>query len=655
MPRAASSGEDRSPARLVFLERIGTMIEIEQVLEFYKIKEKLSELALTEKAKQEIQELKPYLSESRLAAAQRETEEARILIERAGNPPLVSLQGMMELMKAANRGECLSAEQLETFGNALVAVGRLKAYLQKCKGYEISLAYEEDRLCVLEELKDAIRTQIRGGRVDDYASKLLCSLREGIERTSERMREKAENILRSNKECMSDSFSTIRNGHICIPVKKEYKFRISGMVIDKSSTGNTLFMEPSSAAKYYEELVGLRLDEENEERRILYVLTAMVADSAESMEQNIDTIEKLDFAFAKGKLSLLYGGVRPVITTDRRIILKSARHPLIDREICVPLQFEMGGDVRGIVITGPNTGGKTVAIKTVALNCLMAQSGLHVTCEEAQISMNSQFLCDIGDGQNLSENLSTFSAHITNILDILRRVEKDSLVVLDELGSGTDPAEGMGIAVAVLEELKKSGALFLVTTHYPEIKEYAERESGLLNARMTFDRDSLKPLYQMIIGEAGESCAFYIAKKLGMPYSMLRRASMAAYGEEYTLALPGEESDEFLKLSAEKIVKKKKVHHQQEADKFQLGDSVFVLPDRKIGIVCQTANEKGVLRIQLPDRKIWINHKRIKLHVAAEELYPEDYDFSIIFDTVENRKLRHQMDRKYTQGVIHYE
>ena len=628
------------------------MIKIEQAIEFHKIKEQLCEYARTDRAKEMLMNLTPQLSESRLAAALRETGEARALLEKAGNPPLVSLQGIMELIRAAEKGDCLNAAELEEIAAALTAVERLKTYLNRCKMYEISLAYEEERLNELPDLREELRMQIRGGRVEDSASKLLKSLREEVERTSDRMREKADAVMRANKECMSDSFSTVRNGHICIPVKKEYKFRINGSVIDKSSTGNTLFVEPAAAAKCYEELTILKLDEENEERRVLYTLTAMVADAAEVMAQNISAIEKLDFVFAKGRLSLEQDAAEPKINMERRIVLKDARHPLIEKAVCVPLQFRIGDGVNGIVITGPNTGGKTVAIKTVALSCMMAQCGLHVTCREADICMNSQFLCDIGDGQNLSENLSTFSAHITNVLDILRQVDKDSLVIMDELGSGTDPAEGMGIAVAILEELKKSGALFLVTTHYPEVKEYAEREEKLCNARMTFDRESLKPLYQLVIGEAGDSCAFYIAKKLGMPGSMLRRAALAAYGREDVIEA-GEET--LARTSAAKLQKAKKACRQEAAVRYQLGDSVMVLPDKRIGIVCQTADEKGMLRVQLPDRKIWINHKRVRLHVKASELYPEDYDFSIIFDTVENRKLRHDMSRKYTTGTIELE
>lgn len=468
------------------------------------------------------------------------------------------------------------------------------------------------------------------------------------------MKQKAEQLMRANKECMADSYCTTRNGRICVPVKKEYKFKISGSVIDKSATGNTFFIEPISVAKFYEELQMLRISEENEVYRILYTLTAMVAEAIPQMNENIRVMEKLDFIFSKGKLSMDMDAVEPDINTDRRIILKDARHPLMDRSINVPLQFEIGRQARGIIITGPNTGGKTVAIKTVMLSCIMAQCGLHVACREADICMNSSYLCDIGDGQNIAENLSTFSAHIKNVLEVLREVSRDSLVIMDEMGSGTDPTEGMGIAVAILEQLRKSNCLFLVTTHYPEVKEYADTTQDIINARMTFDKETLKPTYQMVIGEAGESCAFYIADRLGMPNEMLKTAVKAAYGEaavrDYRFR---EEENSVRNQSANKIIKVKKAAPKTDLGaKYRLGDSVMVFPDKKIGIVCEPVNEKGVLRVQLPDKKIWINHKRVKLQVAAEELYPADYDFSIIFETVENRKLKHTMERKYTEEVL---
>lgn len=627
------------------------MNQTENILEFDKIKENWKALASTEWAKKEIEETVPCLSEQELRAKLRDTTEARIILEKCGNPPLTSLEGIEELLVIAQKGGCLSAAQLEKLGMTLVSFRRMKAYLERGKAYNLSLPYYEENLDSLEELEQMITMQIRNGNVDDGASPLLKNLRNAIVRGEDKMREKADSVIRSNKECMSDSFSTIRNGHICIPVKKEYKFRISGSVIDKSSTGNTLFIEPTAVAKYYEELQNLKLDEENEERRILYTLSAMTADSSEILERDIKMMEKLDYIFSKGKLSLDYEGTAPNINMERRIVLKDGRHPLMDKTVCVPLQFSIGNGINGIVITGPNTGGKTVAIKTVALNCMMAQCGLHVAAKEADICMNSNFLCDIGDGQNLSENLSTFSAHITNVLDILKKVNSDSLVIMDELGSGTDPTEGMGIAIAILEELAKSGALYLVTTHYPEVKQYAQKKQGVVNARMTFDKESLKPLYQLVIGEAGESCAFHITKKLGMPGNMLQTAAHAAYGEVAEWLVEDENNKTLEKAHTPKIQRVKKTNRQQSrALSFNLGDSVMIYPEKKIGIVCETTNDKGVLRVQLPGKKIWINHKRVKLHVAATQLYPEDYDFSIIFDSVENRKLRHQMEKHHVEG-----
>ena len=547
----------------------------------------------------------------------------------------------------AVKGDCLSISRLEDLEKALVAVMRLKHYLNRSKQWELSLAYYEENLDCLDDLKEAIHQQIRNGRIDDNASKDLKSFRMEIEQNEKSMREKADAVIRANKDRLSDHFSTLRNGHICIPVKKECKHKIKGSVIDQSATGSTLFIEPASVGKYYEALQLLRICEENEERRILYSLSAMTADYAEILEQNIRMIEKLDFIFSKGKLSLEYGGTEPTIHTQRYIRLEDGRHPLMSPSECVPLQFEIGKNFDGVVITGPNTGGKTVAIKTVALNCMMAQCGLHVACKKAEICINSNFLCDIGDGQNLSENLSTFSAHIVNVLEILKYADKDSLIIMDELGSGTDPTEGMGIAIAILEQLQKSGGLFLVTTHYPEVKLYAAEQSRIANAKMTFDKESLKPLYQLVIGEAGESCAFYIAGKMGMPESMLKTAMKAAYNKaELSESLKQAVSKNHLeKRKTPGIQKAKKHQNTRLGQEFQLGDSVLVYPDKKIGIICQTANEKGVLRVQMANKKIWINHKRVKLHVAAEKLYPADYDFSIIFDSVKNRKLRHQIDR----------
>ena len=677
----------------------------EQQIEFDKIKELWSTLAITKDAKEKIAGAGVILNELELRKQLRDTTNARELIEKLGAPPLQNVTEILEIMTIAERGECLTPYQLERVEKVLVVVERLKLYLSHGKQFGNPLAYYDENLDEQKELREEICRQIRNEAVDDRASRTLQDVRARIQRCVEEMKQKAEQIIRGNKECMADTYYTMRNGRVCVPVKKEYKFRIPGSVIDRSSTGSTFFIEPVGVAKLFEELQLFRIEEEDEVYKILYTLTAMVSDAIPFMTENMKMIEKLDFIFSKGKLSIDLGCTEPAINLDRRVVLKAARHPLMDKAVNIPLDFTLGtlvsgqdhvrdneqadgrsieqadgrsneradgrsveqadgrsveqaddrkcAGIRGIVITGPNTGGKTVAIKTVMLNSYMAQCGLHVTCEEADLCMNANYLCDIGDGQNLSENLSTFSAHIKNVLEILKQVNSDSLVIMDELGSGTDPAEGMGIAVAILEELKKSGANFLVTTHYPEIKEYAARTEGIVNARMTFDRETLMPTYKMVIGEAGESCAFYIADRLGMPEHMLQVAARAAYGEEAARDYQFHNKESIQKASGGKIAKEKKSHVDKTLGaKFQIGDSVMVYPDKKIGIVCEPVNDKGVLRVQVADRKIWINHKRVKLHVKAEELYPEDYDFSIIFDSVENRKARHDMERKYTEEII---
>ncbi len=628
---------------------------IESQIEFNRIKQIWSDLAITAKAKELIADRWIILDESKLKRELKDTTEAKELIEKLGNPPLQDVSEILEILEIAKKGDCLSPYQLERVQGILTALDRLSSYLKRGQQYQNSLSYYDESLNSQEELREEIAAQIRGERVDDHASKQLFDIRMQIQQLEDAMKQKAESVIRNNRDCMAENFYTTRNGRICVPVKREYRYKIAGSLVDKSGTGSTLFIEPDGVTKLGEEVQGLRIDEENEVYRILYTLTALVSECTDSLTENIHLIEKLDYSFSKGKLSLYLDAREPSINLDRRIVLDAARHPLMDPQVCVPLTFELGIDNRGIVITGPNTGGKTVAIKTVMLNSVMAQCGLHVCCKNADICMNSGYFCDIGDGQNLNDNLSTFSSHIKNVLNILKEIDSDSFVIMDELGSGTDPQEGMGIAIAILEELRKSGANFLVTTHYPEVKEYADRSDGIVNARMTFDKQTLQPTYKMVIGQAGESCAFYIADRLGMPKDMLNIAVSAAYGEGAvnTYAF---NNKEFEKMNSGRKIRKTVSGRKMNltSGKFEIGDSVMVYPDKKIGIVCEEVNDKGVLRVQIAGRKIWINHKRVKLHVKADELYPEEYDMSIVFDSVENRKKRHDMERKYTTETIEY-
>ena len=627
-----------------------------ETIGYYHILEKLKECAATENAGNRIMEMVPILSETELRKQQRDTTQARAMIELAGTPPIPAMEHVEEYLQKAVRGDMLLPEQLEETGMFLSAVRRLKSYLLRGEEGRISLAYYNQNLAFPEELQEEIERCIRGGRVDDYASAYLKDIKKQIQILEEKVSERAERALKTNRQYLNDSFVVTRNGRFCIPVKKECRSMVPGSVVEQSSTGATLFIEPEAVANLREELEIYRIEEDAEERKILYTLTNMTAEREAELMEDIRVIQKLDFMFAKGKLSLEMDAVEPKINLEQYMELKGARHPMLEKESCVPLDFQIGRGIRGVIITGPNTGGKTVAIKTVALMSAMACSGLHVPCREADICMQNQILCDIGDGQNISDNLSTFSAHIKNVLDILKRVRPDSLVIMDERGSGTDPQEGMGIAISILEELRRSGALFLVTTHYPEVKEYADRYGDVQNARMEFDRDSLKPLYRLKVGEAGESCALYIAKRLGFPDKMLAAAAREAYGERSEALIQNMHlhggSSRLEKLHAPRIEKAAVVRDSMDAvRKFTRGDSVTILPDEKIGIVVKPADKNGNVLVQLRNEKMLISHKRLRLKVAAAELYPEDYDFSIIFDTVEVRKARHKMGKHHMEGL----
>lgn len=630
-------------------------------LEFDKILERLAANALSETVKTRCLGLKPSLIEADVRRRMDETTQAKRIIEQNGTPPLSSMSELLKVIDLIAIEAMLMPDQIAHVSSFLVSCRRMKAYLRKAEATDSKIAWYGGSIYELAELENEIARCIRNGIVDDKASARLDGTRRQIVAVTDQIKAKLDALLRKNKAWFSESFVSIRNGCYTLPVKREHKNDVVGTVIELSNTGGTCFIEPSSVGRLQGELYALQIEEDSEVRRILYSLTALVCDNLPSIKISIETMETLDFLFAKGMLSISMKASPVGINTKREIYMRNARHPLLNSNSAVPLNFEVGEKTSGVVITGPNTGGKTVALKTVGLLSLMAQSGLHVPADEdSSFCMHNLILCDIGDGQSIAENLSTFSSHMKNIIEILKQANEESLVLLDELGSGTDPAEGMGLAIAILDELCEKGCLFAVTTHYPQVKEYVVNKPGLVNARMAFDKESLMPLYRLEIGEAGESCALYIAQRLGMPRQMLKRAHEAAYGEfceEPWLAaqqnMPSKPAPDKAS-TAPRIVKQKepKIEIQSPGGKFNIGDSVIVYPLQEIGIVYARSNEKGEIGVQVKGSKRLVNHKRIKLHVAASELYPEDYDFSIIFDSVENRKARRIVERRHEEGNV---
>ncbi len=635
------------------------MIKSYYTLEFDKVLSELSDFALSIDVKEKLLALTPSLSERECKKNMRDTSDAKKVLENVGTPPLTSMNDLKKTLALAEKGSMLTPEQLTSLASFIHSCKRMVSFLKKAEYLEVNLAYYSMSFIDLDDVYEEIDRSIRNEKVDDSASKTLQDIRRKIENIHASVKAKLETILRSKKDYLTDFNIVNRNGRFVLPVKKAYKNQVAGSVIDTSSTGSTVFIEPSAIGKLQEELSLLQIDEDNEVRRILYTLSALVDDNMTALVTNTGYMETLDFIFAKAKYSCKIKANEVPITTNRTIKIVKGRHPLFKSEECVPLDLEFGENYRGIVITGPNTGGKTVALKTVGLLSLMAQCGLHVPAEiGSSFAMHSNYLCDIGDGQSISENLSTFSAHIKNIVAILETVSHESLVLLDELGSGTDPAEGMGIAVAILDELRKKNCLFLATTHYPEIKDFAKNTPSLINARMDFDRENLKPLYKMQIGEAGESCALSIAERLGLPKHLLKRAKKEAYHNEKvspkTERFKSNFDDEKIseRKVASKIVKDIKFKNNELKDKFQMGDSVTILPEKAIGIVYKPANDKGDLVVQIKGEKKYVNHTRVKLKVKASELYPPDYDFDIIFDTVSNRKARHKMTKGHNPDLV---
>lgn len=637
-----------------------------QTLEFDKILAQLAGYAMSDGARERLLALEPTLRENQCVSRMNETTEARKILDAMGNPPLALMKELTPILQEVRQGAMLFPDQLVSVSQFLSSCKRMKAYLKKCEFLNVDVAFYGGSLQELNGLHEEIERSIRNGTVDSSASPGLGQVRRKLEHAQAAVKSKLAELLRSKKEWFADGYVTTRGGRFVLPVKKDYKNQISGTVIESSGTGSTCFIEPASVRKLQDEITVLQIEEDEEIRKVLCRLTELVEEQLAVIEMNQGYMETLDFIFAKAKLSAAMKAIAVPLTTDRTIIIRQGRHPLLKQEGCVPLDFRLGGEYQGIVITGPNTGGKTVALKTVGLLSLMAQSGLHVPAAEGtRFCMNNAVLCDIGDGQSISENLSTFSSHMTRIIQILEQASDESLVLLDELGSGTDPAEGMGIAVAILDELRRRNCLFVATTHYPQVKEFALRSAGLVNARMEFDRDSLKPLYSLQIGEAGESCALHIAKRLGFPAHLLQQAYEEAYRPGNGSAGYAGDGSGAVKASPEAMPSAAEAPAQvrkaggaprlqktappkpvsQGGLKYQIGDSVTVYPQKAVGIIFKRADEKGLLGVQLKGKKQFINHKRVKLLVAATELYPDNYDFSIIFDTVANRKARHKMEK----------
>ncbi len=506
--------------------------KILHTLEFNKILTQLEEYAASELGAERIRKLKPSTSFDEVVLLQKETDEAAHVLRLKGHAPLSGIFNINPHIKRTQIGGMLNPFELVQIGNTIHAGRSMKRFIEELiedNGLEIPILAEKvDQIAVMTPLEHDIKNAIdEGGEVLDSASPELRSIRQQKRRNENRIREKLESLIRGRnaQKMLSDAIITIRNERYVIPVKQEYRSHYQGIVHDQSSSGQTLFIEPQAVVDLNNGLREMQVKENREIERILIELSSKVAEAADDLLILVEALESLDFIFAKARFGKAMKATSPDINKEGRIQLFKARHPLIPPEEVVANDISLGTDFSTIVITGPNTGGKTITLKTTGLLTLMGQAGLHIPASEgSELAVFREVFADIGDEQSIEQSLSTFSSHMVNIVDILKHVDHESLVLFDELGAGTDPQEGSALAISILDDVYSRGARVIATTHYPELKAYAYNRDGVINASVEFDVETLKPTYRLLIGVPGRSNAFEISKRLGLSEEIITHA-----------------------------------------------------------------------------------------------------------------------------------
>lgn len=634
-----------------------------ETLEWNKIIATLKEFAISDIGSELIDKMKPSIDPVEINRWLEEVTEVKKLLSSGSSVPLHSLKGVDKILLSIEKESALKPNSLSSMGTFLKECTRMKKFLVDRIGLAPTVASYGESLYELDYIYEEIIRCITGDHVVDRASSSLTKIRKKISICDERIKTKINSILKSSKYAtyLQDRVVSQRYGRYVVPVKSEYRAHVTGDVIDKSSTGSTLFIEPKEIKNLQSQMNLLRIDEDAEIYQILCYLTGLISEKTHEIKTNVQIMGNYDFLFAKGKYSNSLNANQVKINTEKKIIIKEGRHPLLGKS-AVPLNFRIGENYRALVITGPNTGGKTVALKTVGLFSIMVQHGLHIPADKnSTFSPYMDILVDIGDGQSIENSLSTFSSHIKNIIDIINVCHSHSLVIIDEVGTGTDPGEGMGLATAILEKLYDKGVTLLATTHFSEIKDFALKSPGFQNGSMEFDINTLKPKYKLNIGESGDSNAFLIALRLGMNNGLIERAHEITYKEKKSYTDQYHNTDKSKKQRAEielaqksaaiEQVEKKNSQKQSQRYIFSVGDCVKLLTLGGTGIVVEAEDRKGMVTVLYKKKKLKINQKRLALYIDSKELYPDEYDMDIVTETKENRKKDKILSKKHVKDM----
>lgn len=547
------------------------------LLEFDKIKEQLQKHAATTLGKEKVSELLPFFHFEQVAHALEETDEALMVIRLKGQAPFGGIRDVRAAVQRSVIGGMLNENELVEIETTLHGARRLKKFIESVQAddeADVPILIEH---CTQIEPCNALEMEIRrcidrDGRISDDASPELKLVRNQLRSYESRIREKLEQLIRlsDNQKKLSDSIITIRNDRYVIPVKQEYRSSFGGIVHDQSASGQTLFIEPNAVVMINNQLREAQAKERVEIEKILFALSEKVASYSDTLQLNVKQLAMLDFIFAKAAYAKKVNATKPKLNQNRYLRYDSARHPLIPSEEVVPISLELGGSYDTIVITGPNTGGKTVTLKTVGLLTLMAQAGLHIpVAEGSEATVFEHIFADIGDEQSIEQSLSTFSSHMTNIVSILNHINERSLVLFDELGAGTDPEEGAALAIAILDHVHHIGARCVATTHYSELKAYAYNRESVINASVEFNAKTLKPTYKLLIGVPGRSNAFEISKRLGLKASIIDAAKRQVSSETTSVDNMIIELEKTKNKAERELAEAKRIRNEVEIDKRQ--------------------------------------------------------------------------------------
>ncbi|UPK42802.1 endonuclease MutS2 [Paenibacillus pabuli] len=654
-------------------------------LGYPQIQKNVAACALSYLGKRYAKDMRPMVDASLIQMRLEETAEAAALIRYGASVPIPSLDGMENIMDLLGTGYLFTERDFSHLAQFLRSCAQLMKYMEGKSEVAPTVSRYASSMIQIESLLNEIERCIHSGRIQDQASKELIRIRKKMTVNEERMKRKLDSLISKHRSIMQENVISQRGGRTVLPIKKEFRKHVKGSVLDESGSGQTVYIEPAELVGLQMELASLQAEESREEMKILGDLTSLAESYNREISLNTETVGILDFLIAKAKYAATMDGRTVRVNANGRVRLQGARHPLMGSSM-VPLDFAMGQTYSSLIITGPNTGGKTVALKTLGLLTLMMQSGLLVpVAEEGEMAVYHEIAVDIGDGQSLEQALSTFSAHIRNMIGILEQADSSTLVLIDEMASGTDPGEGVGLSIAMLEELHSRGATVVATTHFGEIKHFAAATPGFENARMEFDTVSLQPLYRLRIGEAGESYAYSIALKLGMPQRIIERSKLISdqgvpqsVSSSFTSSMPSVNSTSSQTNSTVEQEQRNETGNKtkpvspsvqtetkkQSADRpetleatspakvFRKGDRVYAAYLNQSGIVCDLEDSRGNIGVMLRGRKVKIHKKRLTLHISAQELYPgDDYDLDIVLETKENRKKRKLMGRKHVEGL----